>query len=236
MLQPKMYLITGAVIIILIIGISLLGFENFATSFELLMVPLLVKIYFKFTKTISKRFAVFLILFAIGDFINFLGFNVISTYRFYITTTIYIIAFSFLIAYVLRTISPKKLFLNYSVDLIILLLLNIYLVYVLVNIVKPDDFEQRFLVTTQIMELVYNVILFLLVSLSFINYIQNTTSKYLILFLGCLSLAMAELILIAYYYINPDVKLSYLSTIFYFSGILLILFQSRECSEKALLY
>ncbi|WP_156875596.1 hypothetical protein [Lacinutrix venerupis] len=73
-----------------------------------------------------------------------------------------------------------------------------------------------------IVEFLYNLSLVVLLSLSFLSYIQSSVRERLVLFLSCFLIAFSEFILIAYYFIDEDTPLGYVSTVFFFFGVSLL--------------
>ncbi|GAA4971264.1 hypothetical protein GCM10023315_21680 [Algibacter aquimarinus] len=86
--------------------------------------------------------------------------------------------------------------------------LNVYLIYVLQLIVKPNlDVELDYY-----FELVYNIVTLLLLSMALLNYFYRDNQKSLFLFLGTLCLVFSEVIDIAFIYISQKSILSFLAT------------------------
>ena len=81
--------------------------------------------------------------------------------------------------------------------LIVLLVLNVYVIYVLLKIETPHLVSYE-----NVVEFIYNVITLLLLSVSLLNYFYKDNKKSLILFFGSLCIVFSEVIQIAYFYIT----------------------------------
>jgi hypothetical protein len=122
---------------------------------------------------------------------------------------LYIAAYVFLILEVLKSLNFNYVLNNYSIHLIVLGALNIYIVYVLLKIVYPIvSFSFEFLV-----ELLYNIVILILLSVSLLNYFYRDDRKSLLMFIGSLCLVFSEVILVAYLYISDKNLLIFSSSI-----------------------
>ncbi|MEJ6791427.1 MAG: hypothetical protein QNK89_01450 [Lacinutrix sp.] len=127
--------------------------------------------------------------------------------------------------------SFKIVFKRSLLDFIVLLILDTYMIYVLINIVKPLDFESNYVGIVHIIEFLYSLILILVFSLSFLNYVQNGIKKHLFLFVACVLIAFSKLILVGYYYILDDIRLKYASTVLYVCGVFTLYHHTLSTSK-----
>ena len=87
-------------------------------------------------------------------------------------------------------------------------MLNVYLLYVLHNIIKPNlTSESDFY-----MEFLYNVVMITLLSFALLNYFYRDNKKSLYLFLGALCIVFSEVMDIAYIFIAQRSLLNFLAT------------------------
>lgn len=226
------YTLTGILIVILIISLDVFGCTKLSYIAELIVVPIFAVIYFWKSKLKTISFSLFVGLYAIGDFIRFLDIDDDSNALYYTCNAFFMLGYLFLLITLIKNINFKVLFKNFKLEISVLLLLFGYMIFVLFKIIKPVTFQTDYVFLVQVFELLYNVIVILLLVISFLNYIQKTNNKNLIFFLGCVALSFSELVLIGYYYILDDIRLSYLSTILYIFGFLLIFYQSQLGASK----
>ena len=92
--------------------------------------------------------------------------------------------------------------------LVVLSILNIYLLYVLHAVIDPN----LVLETDYYLELTYNIIVLLLLSIALLNYFYKDNKKALYLFLGALCIVFSEVIDIAYIYVDQRCSLNFLAT------------------------
>lgn len=232
MRKQLLYIVTGFFLVISSLLVDLLGYEDLSSILELLIVPVLTIIYFIKAKIKESIFSFFIVLYSIGDFIRIIDLSRIHNITYYICTTLFIISYVFLILYIIKTINFQDLLKRYRLEIFILISLMVYMIYVLIKIFKPESFEIKYKLSVQIIELTYNLVLMFLLTTSFLNYIQNTNKKHLFLFIGCVIIMLSELILIGFYYIDNNIKLSYLSTILYLLGFLVLFYQSQMENVK----
>ena len=97
---------------------------------------------------------------------------------------------------------------NFKIHLIVLTALNIYLIYVLQLIVE-SELEYKY---EYHMELVYNVVMLLLLSIALLTYFYRDNKKSLYLFIGALFIVFSEVLDVAYNYIDQRSLLNILGT------------------------
>lgn len=224
-----------ASIILLCFSFALFQFQEeyfISTISKSLIVPLFTLLYFINVKNKSPYFTWFLVLFSISDISSFIGYYLNTTKAldiYYILgNTLYIVAYILLIFEVVKGLNVKKVIKNYKLHLLVLGLLNVYIVYVLLNIVDPV-FSNSYLVYV---ELVYNMVMLLLLSFALIAYFYNDSKRSLLFFLGSLCIVFSEFIQIAYFYIVDQDMLNFTSTILFVLAFSFYYFHSRIRNEK----
>lgn len=218
----KSKILAGLVLVfyLLFVIFELSAEYDFSLLFDSLLVPIITLIYIFQIKNKNTYFFLFLILYSLSDILGlatyFFLYEKLSyeenlmdyEYDYFIGSALYILAYMFLIVKVLRTISVKYVLRNFKIHLLVLTILNIYLIYVLQFIVKSNlDFENQYYI-----EFTYNVVMFLLLSASLINYFYRDNKKTLYVFLGSLLIVFSEVLDLAYIYIDQKNLLSVLST------------------------
>ncbi|WP_290470768.1 hypothetical protein [Lacinutrix sp. MedPE-SW] len=201
------------------------GFELLSSSIELLLVPVITVFYY-LGNLKTPGLTLFFISYSIGDLANILDFNKVSDWSYYLCNTLYIIAYLGLISYVSKQLNLLQLIKKNKLDLFVLLLLAIGMTYVLVTIILLVDFDSDNIGLIHFVEFSFSIILIILMMLSYFKYIQHTSRKFFLLFLGCLCLVFSELVLVGYYYIAEYVFISYISTILYVTAIFLLYYHT----------
>ena len=196
--------------------------ESLALSVKSLIVPVITLFYFFSPLKKSKYFTCFLVSYAVSELTGLFEFLIVSDslydVYYYVGNLMYLIAYGFLLYDIYRAINLREVFRNYKVHLIVLSLLNIYIIYTLINIAFPkgsivDAPVSNFYML--ILEFSLNLVVLLLLTFSLIAYLYKDNKKALLLFFGSLSIVFSEVILIAYYYISEKNVLSIVSTILF---------------------
>lgn len=226
MSRPIWFIIAAITIFLSVITLDVFELEFLSSALELSLVPVVTILYLLLGKNKSICLSIFFIFYSIADIINILDFNAVSNWSYFVCNTLYIIAYFFLMLYITKSLNFKLVFKRYLFDFVVLLLLDTYMIYVLVNLVKPLDFESDYVGVIQLVEFVYSLNLIIVLSLSFLNYVQNVTKKHLFLFVACVLIVFSELVLIGYYYIVEDILISYVSTVLFVCGIFILLFHT----------
>ncbi|PWI29133.1 hypothetical protein DI383_13365 [Flavobacteriaceae bacterium LYZ1037] len=207
--------------------------SNIFEILELLFVPILTIVYLISIKEKSILFTLFLITYSVSDLINIMDQDMLSEVIYFICNCLYILAYVFLLFEILKTIKLKTILKKFPAHFIILLLLNLYIIFVMATIINPIDFETNHLGIVRIIEHLYNFVLLSLLSMSFLNYLLHEDNKTLLLFCGCLSITFAELLLIGYYYLSEQMlAIGFVSTLLHVCAFVLFYFYSKIKSYK----
>src|SRR5690606_25825682 len=122
-------------------------------------------------------------LFSVSDVSSFIGYYLNTTQAldiyYTIGNTLYIVAYILLIFEVVKRLNFKKVIKIYKLHLLVLGLLNVYIIYMLLNIVDPV-FSNSYLMYV---ELIYNVVMLLLLSFALIAYFYIDSKRSLLFFL-----------------------------------------------------
>ncbi|WP_044398693.1 hypothetical protein [Lacinutrix sp. Hel_I_90] len=224
-------ILISTVVSLMIVLSSVFGFEKFSNSFELLVVPIITIIYLWKVRPKAINFTFFMVFYTLGDLVWISGIEAKYDFFYYVTNGLFILGYVFLLVEIFKNINFKRVLIAHGLEFFVLIVLLIYMMYVLIKIVKPATFVTDYKLAVQILELIYNSILLLLLTSSVLYYIQDTTKKNLVFFLGCTLLVFSELVLIGYYYMVDDIRLSYVSTSLYIFGFLLLYYQTLMKKE-----
>lgn len=207
--------------------------EIFFKYFEFLIVPLFTLLYFVSVERKKIFFSLFLVCYAISDLLLMVRLNAPFFMFYYITNSLYILAYMFLILEICKSMSLIHLLKHYKLHMIVLVGLNIYVVYILETIVNPKIIDSKTYEIVYFLETLYNIIILVLLSVSLMNYFYKDNKKSLLLFIGSLCIVFAEVINIAYVYVAETKILKIISAFFYFSAFIFYYQQSRLENEKA---
>jgi len=147
--------------------------------------------------------------------------------NYYLGNSLYIIAYTFLILEICKSISFFHILRNYKIHLLVLTILNVYIVYVLQVIVNPYITKTN----EYYVELIYNIIMLCVLSASLINYFYKDNLKAMYLFLAALCIVFGEVIWVAYAYISARNLLNVISTTLYVTSFYFFFKQSRLRQE-----
>lgn len=190
------------------------GYEDVAYYFNSLIVPLITVLYFLLIKRKSKLFLWFLLSYSLADILGLVigvipdGPLWIYDFSYYVGNSLYILSYTFLIIKIGKSICFSHAIKHFKLHLLVLSILNVYLLYVLHAIIDPN----LVLESDYYIELIYNIVVLLLLSISLLNYFYRDNKKSLYLFLGALCIVFAEVMDIAYIYIDQRCLLNFLST------------------------
>ncbi|TYA57257.1 hypothetical protein [Formosa maritima] len=201
--------------------------SNIYEVLELLIVPLLTITYLIRIKDKSLLFALFLVTYSVSDLINIIDQDRLYEIIYFTCNCLYILSYIFLLLEVLKTINLKTILKRFPAHFIVLLLLNLYIIFVMATIINPIDFETNHLSLVRIIEHLYNFVLLSLLSMSFLNYLLHEDTKSLLMFCGCLAITFSELLLIGYYYLSEQMlALGFVSTLLNICAFILFYYQS----------
>ncbi|MDO6597173.1 hypothetical protein Q4512_09635 [Oceanihabitans sp. 2_MG-2023] len=189
---------------------SLLDSSVFAIL-ELLVVPAITVLYFISRKEKSLFFLLFLVSYSVSDILHIIDGDNLSEVLYFACNILYVVAFFFLLLEVFKTLNYNIVLKKFLVQTIVLFVLVIYLFTVLYGIIEPILFESEVVYLVRFVEHSYNFVLLVLLSVSFLNFLENDTKKSLFLFIGCLAISFSEFLLIGYYYLSDLELLNYVA-------------------------
>ena len=191
------------------------GYEMLAYYFHSLIVPLITVIYIFFVERKSKLFLFFLLAYSLSDVLGIVIDNIpnieyekLNDFEYYVGNSLYILAYIFLIIKIGKSLNFKHVIKFFKIQLIVLVALNTYLLFVLHKIINPKLVVQ----SDFYLELTYNVVLLTLLSLALLNYCYKDNKKSLYLFLGALCIVFSEVMDIAYIYMIQGSFLNFIAT------------------------
>ena len=141
---------------------------------------LLTVLYCITGKSKSNYFFYFLLFYSIAEFTGVFSYFayfsvVVDNIRYYVGNLCYITAYIFLILEVFKSINIRSVISRFPVHIIILLVLDIYSVYLVSEIAVKSEYLSSTLDYT--IEIVYNIVVMLLLTITLINYISRDSKK-----------------------------------------------------------
>lgn len=213
-----------ALVYILFVVYLFNGDSTLAFSISSLICPLMALLYFVTVKRKTIAFSSFLVLYSISEVMTLFIDYIPNQIDYYIGNSLYILAYTCLMIEVCKTVCVLQVLKNYKLHLLVLIGLNVYIVYILHSKVQPYKmFTLEFFI-----ELLYNVVILVLLSIALLNYFYRDNRKSLHFFLGALCIVFAEVIQVAYLYIsNKTIFLHFISVTLYFAAFIFLYRQSR---------
>ena len=191
------------------------GNEAVAYYFHSLIAPLITILYILFVERKSKLFLLFLIFYSLSDIlvivIDWIPYDEsqkLYDFEYYFGNALYILSYTFLIIKVGKFLNFKHVIKYFKMHLVVLSILNVYLLYVMQAVINPN----LVLESDYYLELIYNIVVLLLLSVALLNYFYRDNKKSLYLFIGALCIVFSEVMDIAYIYVAQRCFLNFLGT------------------------
>ena len=211
--MQKRYILLGFIIALAIIFIGLQIFEqqNLAGYVRPILLPLLAISYCSVQKERSSYFFYFLLFYSIAEVSGL--FNYYAQYSYFVDSllyyggnVLYITAYVFLIMEIYKSMNIKKIFNRFPAYILILAALDIYSIILVTDIAIKS--EVLYGVYDYLIEIVYNTVIMVLLTITLINYISKHTKKAMNLLIGSLCIVFSEVIQVAYFYVSDQNILS----------------------------
>ncbi|WP_299122358.1 hypothetical protein [uncultured Winogradskyella sp.] len=220
-------------VILLLLGGVFIVLQSFAYEVEgaaisSLMFLLLTVLYFRWTENKSSFFLWFLATFTIAQILSFAAYYLILEegqvdYLYFITNILYIIAYIFLISRILRRLDIKKVFLEHSIPILILVVLDIFCLAIV-----AETTENVLSTSQNNLEYAYNAVIMALLSVALINYMYRNDNKSMLFLLASIFIVFSEIIQLAYYYILlEDNNLGFIYSFFMVVAFVFFYLQSQ---------
>jgi len=197
---------------IVVLAISFIGFQIFKMD-ELSIVvrsfilPLLTILYYLKTKDRRSYFFFFLLCYSITEFSEILTYGqdtsvFVNKLMYYGGNGLNITAYIFLILEVLKSMNLKVVWRSYTWHILILLALDVYSVILVSQVSMSSGYFVESM--EYVVEILYNITMMLLLTVTLINYINRHSKKAMNLLLGGLCIVFSEVIQVAYYYVSEE--------------------------------
>ena len=220
--------VTLVAISLVFLGLQVMNLEFYAAGARVSLVLLLAFLYYN--EVTSKRlfFVLFLLCFSIAELIGFVSNFVVIDYEttpdyfYYFGNGFYILSYIFLIGRVLKQMEIKNVLRRFWIHLIILTILDIFCVIIL-----SGTTEKLFSLQESSMEIIYNAIIMILLTVAMINYMAKNSQKAMNLLLGAIFIFFSEVIQMTYFYISDITILNVMSSLFLVLAFLFFYLQAK---------
>jgi len=210
--NKKTKLLLGFIIVLVtaFLSFQILDLDIAVEIVRFTIVPLLTYLYvLKFNDTKSFFFW-FLCFYAIGELLAGIGLfyyvyesTFIDYLQFYGGNLCFIMAYSSLILEINKNVRLNKIIKRFPVHLIILIALDVYSVILVSEISLNSGYLTNML--DFVIEIVYNAVIMLLLTIALVNYISRDSKKAMNLLIGSLCIVFSEVIQVAYFYVSERI-------------------------------
>ncbi len=226
---------TLIVVCLLFLGFQVYNLEFQAAGMRLSLVLLLTILYCIGVPERRLFFFLFLVCFTLAEIVNviswFVKFDYDTTldYFYYVGNILYILSYVFLILHVLKDINMPHILSKFWFHLIILVILDIFCVIIVSGTTEKILSERQYF-----LEVTYNIVIMLLLTVAMINYISKNTQKSMNLLLGAIFIFFSEVLQLTYFYVSEINVLNVLCSLFLVLAFLFLYLQSRISGEEEL--
>jgi len=199
------------------------GDELMASSFSSVIFPLIALLYFVSVKPKTLFFSLFLLCYSLSELAFFIIDLIPYLYFYYIGNILSMLSYTFLLLEVCKSVCGFYVLKNFKFHIIVLTGLNIYIAYILQEAINP----YLELTTEYLIEITYNIVMLLLLSISLLNYFYKDDKKSLFFFFGALSIVFSEVINVAYLYVAHHNLLNFVSVTLFLLAFYFLFLQSK---------
>ncbi|MHA7945024.1 hypothetical protein ACJOV8_018275 [Formosa sp. 3Alg 14/1] len=228
----------------------------FSQAITALIVPVITVFYLVTCKRKIPYFTTFLILYSVAYLFTLIDVSEIHKFlTYYVSNLMFISAYIFLIYGVSKNIPFKGVVPRFNLTIIILILLNSYVLYNLWSNdfsseyffrELPDTIEKlptedvpllRETMMSILLEFVYNLVVLVLLNVSFINYLYKENKRSMLLFIGSLCVVFSEVIQYAIFFPSDVIILNVICFLLILVGFLCFyLFAIHSIKKGALTF
>ena len=198
-----------------------------------LLLVLLTTLYYFGNKERKPLFLAFLITFSISELLNLSGYFFLDSYVFlnfiyYAGNMLCMLSYIFLILLCSRTMRLKRILKEFTVTILILLVLGIFCVTLITETAESQLTTSEFIV-----EFAYNTVVMILLSVALLNYMDKENNKAMLFFIGSMLLFFSEMVQLAYYYIKEMPHLAAIYSIFLVLAFTFFYIQSQLAFKES---
>lgn len=202
MCSPKVLATLVGFIYALFVYFLFSGNLLYADGVGALILPVITLGYFLHVKKRSLYLILFLVFHSISDILVLFSQYMSDDVDYFVGNTLYVLAYIALAIEIAKDLSISYILKHYLFSIIVLFLLNVYISYVLLQIISTYlDVGIKY-----VLELVYNISMLIILSLSLLNYFCKDSRKAFYILVGAICIVFSEVISIAYLYVS-DINL-----------------------------
>ncbi len=225
----KSKVIIGFIVLayILFVVFQFNGNELMASSFSSAIFPLVALYYFVTVKPKTLFFLLFLVCYSLSELAFYIIDFIPYLYYYFIGNTLSMLSYAFLLVEACKSVCGIHVIKNFKIHIVVLMGLNTYIAYILQEAVNPFlEMTNEYLI-----EITYNIVMLLLLSVSLLNYFYKEHKKSLFLFLGALCIVFSEVINVAYLYVAHQNILNFISVSLFVLAFYFLYQQSKLIEE-----
>jgi len=229
--MPRILVVILLVIYCFFVVFVFAGSKQISHNLGFLIVFLIISSYFVLVKKRKVLFSAFFITYGFSEFLGLVANNTfanienhfLQVWFSYTANSFYVLAYIILLIEIVKKLDTVKVFKMFKIHLSVLIILNIWLIYVLQIIVL----DESVISPEYFFELFYNSVMLVLLTASLLVYFCRDNKKYLLLFIGVLCVVFSEMFDIAYIYIVKRNLLHFMSTTLTLGAFYLFFIQSQ---------
>ncbi len=205
-----------------------LGHELEGSALSSMMLVFLTVLYFRGTKSKSKYFSSFLVIFTFAHVLSYLSWYLPeedyfgTDYIYYLANILYVISYLFLILRFTSKFDIKLILKRFLFSILILLVLDVFCV-----IIVTETAGEVLSVYEYALEFLYNAVVMVLLSVALINYMYRNDNKSMLFLLACICIVFSEVIQLAYFYVLSSNDLGVIYSTFLVLAFALFYTQSQ---------
>lgn len=213
---------------VLFLSFQIFTMEVEAAGIRALLIVLLTILYYTSVQKKQFFFLTFLITFSIAEVLNFIGWlvpiipNNNVDIMYYVANSLYIISYTLLVAQILSAMHFKEIIKKFPLHILVLIILDVFCVMVVTNTaISRLNYHEYY------MEMVYNAVIMILLTVAVINYINKDDKKAINLLIGSIFIFFSEVIQLAYFYISDINLLNVMCSFFLVLAFVFFYLQSK---------
>lgn len=235
MIINRLLKIALVILSIIFVFLKIFKFGFYADLSSAALLIMFTALYVRQTNALKKRnpfFLLFLVCFALSEIVAFFSNFILLDYEdtdyiYYISNILYMLAYTFLILRCVISMNLSDILKKFPVTLAILIALSVFCVTLI-----TETAQTQLNTSEYITELLFNVVVMTLLSVSLIGYMSKSDNKSMLFFIGCMFIFFSEMLQLAYYYIDELVHLAASYSLFIVLAFVFFYQQSKLKHEK----
>lgn len=200
MRNPKILAVVIGAIYVIFLHFLYSNNIPYAQNTSALIIPLIALAYFCHVDKKSVFFTLFLILYSLSELLGFFYHIMPESLDYIVGNGLYVLAFVALTIEISRNLSLIHIIKKYWFSIIILILLNCYITYILIEVVYPEfylEFEY-------FLELIYDISMLMVLSFALLKYLNSGSEKAFYFLVGAICIVFSDVLNVAYLYVSKQ--------------------------------